>query len=85
MDEAQDIASREHLSLTLALFSRRIIEALRGNSPRSGKRAPTKERALPVAIESLRAATGAHHPTRYRHSGESRGMIKYGPLTAVPR
>ena len=58
---ASDIA-RDHY-LTLALFSRRIIEALREFS-RSGKRARLKA-ALPEAIESLQATTGAHHPTGY--------------------
>jgi hypothetical protein len=59
---ASDVASRDQY-LTLALFSRRIIEALREFS-KSGKRTRLKS-ALPAAIDSLRAATGTHHPTGY--------------------
>src|SRR5579864_1301693 len=59
---ASDIASRDHY-LTLALFSRRIIEALREFS-KSGKRVRLKS-ALPAAIESLQAAAGTRHPTGY--------------------
>jgi len=58
---ASDIA-RDHY-LTLALFSRRIIEALREFS-KSGKRTRLKT-ALPAAIESLEATTNARHPTGY--------------------
>jgi hypothetical protein len=59
---ASDIASRDHY-LTLALFSRRIIEALREFS-KSGRRARLKS-ALPSAIESLQAATSTYHSTGY--------------------
>jgi hypothetical protein len=59
---ASDVASRDQY-LTLALFSRRIIEALREFS-KSGKRTRLKS-ALPAAIDSLRAATGTHYPTGY--------------------
>lgn len=58
---ASDVASRDHY-LTLALFSRRIIEALR-ELIRSGKRERLRA-VLPAAIESLEAATG-HHPSGY--------------------
>lgn len=59
---ASDVASRDHY-LTLALFSRRLIEALRdqvrnGNSLRL-------QNALPSAIESLQAATDSRHLTGY--------------------
>jgi hypothetical protein len=61
MTVASDIA-RDHY-LTLALFSRRIIEALR-EFAKSGKRTRLKA-ALPAAIESLQATTSARHPTGY--------------------
>jgi hypothetical protein len=61
MTVASDIA-RDHY-LTLALFSRRIIEALRDFS-KSGKRTRLRA-ALPAAIESLQATTNASHPTGY--------------------
>jgi hypothetical protein len=56
---ASDIASRDHY-LTLALFSRRIIEALR-ELVRSGKRERLRS-ALPAAIDSLHAATDSSRP-----------------------
>jgi hypothetical protein len=59
---ASDVASRDHY-LTLALFSRRIIEGLR-ELVRSGKRGQL-QRTLPAAIESLQAATDSRHPTGY--------------------
>jgi hypothetical protein len=59
---ASDVASRDHY-LTLALFSRRIIEALR-ELVRSGKRERLKS-ALPAAIESLQAATDSRNPSGY--------------------
>lgn len=57
-----DIASRDHY-LTLALFSRRIIEALR-DFVRDGKR-KRLDAALPAAIESLQAATENKRPSGY--------------------
>ena len=59
---ASNAASRDHY-LTLALFSRRIIEALR-ELVRSGKR-DRLQIALPAAIESLQAATDSRHPRGY--------------------
>jgi hypothetical protein len=59
---ASDVASRDH-NLTLALFSRRIIEALR-ELLRSGKRERLRN-ALPAAIESLQAATDSRNPRGY--------------------
>lgn len=55
---ASDIASRDQY-LTLALFSRRIIEALR-DVVVSGKR-KRLQIALPDAIESLQVATDRQH------------------------
>lgn len=59
---ASDVASRDHY-LTLALFSRRIIEALR-ELVRNGKRARL-ESALPEAIDSLQAVTDSRHLKGY--------------------
>lgn len=59
---ASDVISRDHY-LTLALFSRRIIEAL-SELVRSGKRARLRT-ALPAAIQSLEAATDSRHPSGY--------------------
>jgi hypothetical protein len=57
------VASRDHY-LTLALFSRRIIEALK-ELVQQGKR-ERLQTALPAAIESLQAATDSrHHLTGY--------------------
>jgi len=59
---ASDVASRDHY-LTLALFSRRIIEALR-ELVRNGKREQL-ENALPQAIDSLQAATDSRQLKGY--------------------
>jgi hypothetical protein len=59
---ASDVASRDHY-LTLALFSRRIIEALR-ELVRSGRRERLQS-ALPSAIESLQAATDSRKLSGY--------------------
>ena len=57
-----DVASRDRY-LTLALFSRRIIEALR-ELVRTGDRGRLQT-ALPAAIESLQAATDSRHSGGY--------------------
>jgi hypothetical protein len=60
---ASDVAARDNY-LTLALFSRRIIEALK-DVVQKGKR-ERLESALPAAIESLQAATNSRqHLTGY--------------------
>jgi hypothetical protein len=59
---ASDVTSRDHY-LTLALSSRRTIEALR-ELVRSGKRRRL-DSALPAAIESLQAASGSHKLSGY--------------------
>lgn len=60
---ASGVASRDHY-LTLALFSRRIIEALK-ELALQGKSERLRT-ALPAAIESLQAATDSrHHLTGY--------------------
>jgi hypothetical protein len=68
MPMASDVASRDHY-LTLALFSRRIIEALR-DVVVNGNRTRLKA-ALPEAIESLRIAKAGQ-----RHVSSSRRAIR---------
>jgi hypothetical protein len=59
---ASDVAARDSY-LTLALFSRRIIEALKDLVVKN-KRVRLKS-ALPAAIESLQAATDSRHLSGY--------------------
>src|SRR6266849_10345145 len=56
---ASDVAARDNY-LTLALFSRRIIEALK-DLVQKGNRERLHS-ALPAAIESLQAATDSRQP-----------------------
>ncbi len=62
VNEMTSDVARDHY-LTLALFSRSIIEALREFS-KSGKRGRLST-ALPAAIESLQATTANRHTTGY--------------------